>query len=71
MSQDQDKRILSVPAIVSQEGSSQTETIGTRQHLVSDDENLPCKLYLFCKLWCQRLLGKDVKGDPLQAEEEG
>lgn len=35
--------------------------------LLSDGQ----KLYPFCKLWRQRVLGKDVKGDPLQAEEEG
>lgn len=36
-----------------------------------DCEKLPSKLYPLSKLRRQRVLGKDVKRDPLQAEEQG
>lgn len=36
-----------------------------------DRENLPSKLYPFSKLRRQRVLGEDVKRDPLEAEEQG
>lgn len=48
----------------------ETGIIGTWRRSC-DCENLPGKLYPFSKVRRQRVLGKDVKRDPLQAEEQG
>lgn len=57
------------PAIIYHRGRKQESS--ERGGWLFDCENLPSKLYPFSKVRRQRVLGKDVKRDPLQAEEQG
>lgn len=73
MTQDGDNRIVNVFRVERQEAFWTRHRRSGREAARRKNRNgaMVWRIYPFCKLWCQRVLSKDVKGDPLQAEEEG